>query len=81
MESFSSENEYRIISSTVVKCFSILCISAIIVLWGNSCKLGTTTIQECQDACTSSNSQMLSVTHRECVCQSARGDQWVIPSR
>tara|TARA_E500000331_G_C17156206_1_gene669663 strand:- start:288 stop:539 length:252 start_codon:yes stop_codon:yes gene_type:complete len=83
MESEIVEKEYKMILSTITKCVFIVSIAVAFSLWGYSCKLNSETIQECESACASSDSQIESVTYKECRCQQklSNESQWVIPRR
>ena len=66
----------------ITKSVAYVCATLISVLWISTCDLSVDTIRECNSACTSVNSQMKSVTQRECVCVvDVIADPWVLPRR
>ena len=73
------EESYRLIFSSIVKCIVVICITVFLIFWSNSCDLDASTIEECEAACNTSGSKMESVTAKECVCQKATENTWVIP--
>ncbi len=57
-----------------------VCLVIIAGLWFSSCNLRPDIIKECQAACSSINSQMKSVTPRECICAiHGLDDPWILP--
>jgi len=65
--------------SAVVKIAVAVSFSVALVFWGYSCNISKETIQECKSACSSRDSQMSSVTNRECRCEKTPTSNWVIP--
>lgn len=73
------ERQTTVILGAIVKAILIISLSIMMIAWGYSCQLNQETIQECKSACSSSESQMASVTNRECRCEKTPASNWVIP--
>jgi len=73
------EKQTIAILGAIVKVILVISLAIIMVSWGYSCQLSEETIQECRSACSSSDSQMSSVTNRECRCEKTPSNDWVIP--
>jgi len=81
-EIITDEQTYKTVLGAVVKCIAIICLTIAIMFFGHSCNLDAATIQECKSACSSVDSQMHTVTYRECTCEEKNGrSEWVLPRR
>ena len=69
----------RAIGSSIVKAVIVICFTVWACFWVSSCGVDVATIQECKSACSGSESQMRSVTSRECECEKKSSNEWVIP--
>lgn len=70
---------FRAAGSAVVKSVALISLTVWLCFWVSSCSVSAEMIQECKSACSTSTSQLDSVTSRECRC--SKTDLMVIPSR
>ena len=70
------------ISEIIVKIISCICLTIVTGMWISTCNISAEAINACKSACSTYNSQMESVTPRECVCaKNDIDDVWVLPRR
>tara|TARA_A100001011_G_scaffold395208_1_gene489535 strand:+ start:4047 stop:4286 length:240 start_codon:yes stop_codon:yes gene_type:complete len=75
------EEGYKAVLSFAFKTVVTISIAVVFIMWGHSCSLNKDIIQECKSSCSGSDSQMRSVTTRECVCEEKSSNNWVIPRK
>ena len=78
-EKISKGYNARIIISGIVKLGIALFLAIFLSLWGYSCNIDESIIKECKSACSTSTSQMKSVSSKSCVCEEKKDNKWVIP--
>ena len=75
------EEGYKAVLGFAFKVIVTISIAVVFIMWGYSCSLNKDIIQECKSSCSGSDSQMRSVTMRECVCEEKASNNWVIPRK
>jgi len=78
-----NEDISRIAANALCKCVLYISIAILAGITLSNCQLDNSIIEACQDACSSANSQMESVTQRECTCieKGETATSWVIPRK
>ena len=74
------EKVTKIVTNALCKCVIYIGLIVLAGMWLSNCNLDAETIQQCEESCTGTGSQMESVTSGKCVCESTAtiSDPWVL---
>lgn len=75
------EKVVKVIANAFCKSVVYISMAVLLGMWLSNCNLNSEVIQQCEESCSGTNSQMESVTSGKCVCETSTNleNPWVLP--